>query len=276
MKWSWILLAVECAACSARASESSVTYAKQATYGVPVHVVTIDMNAPEVRVTVAMPKNGRGSSERAASVVSRCQPAAAITGTFFDTTSLLPTGDIVVGGVRVHSGCVGSALCITPDNRAKILTSKDRAQCRGEDFETVLAGGLTLVYGGRVSINPRAEGFSDGALFRPNRRTAVGVTAANKLLLVAVIRPVSLHQLAKIVLRLGATQAMLLDGGSSTAMYAGGRFISSPARRLTNLLVVYESHESYSRRCAQLLPALVLAKQRKAAINLPIGSGPSK
>lgn len=236
-----ILLAVVCAACSARALASSVTYCKQVVYAVPVHVIIVDLNDRSVKVTVALSKNGRGSSERAASVVSRCRPVAAVTGTFFDTKSLLPTGDIVIKGVRAHSGHVGSALCITSENRARIIPPKERARLSNEDFETVLAGGLTLVYGGRVSINPGSEGFSDRRLFKSTRRTAVGVTAANKLVLIAVNRPTGLQRLAKIMQRLGATQAMLLDGGSSTTMYVNGRFVSVPGRRLTNLLLVQKT-----------------------------------
>lgn len=279
-----IVLAIVCAACSARASASSVTYCKQVVNAVPVHVVTVDLNDRDVKVTVALSKNGRGSSERAASVVSRCRPRAAITGTFFDTRSLMPTGDIVIGGVRAHSGCIGAALCITPENRARILSQKDRVSHHDVEFDTVLAGGLTLVNGGRVSINWRAEGFSDRALLRSTRRTAVGVTAENKLLLVTINKSVSLHQLAKILLKAGAVQAMLLDGGSSTAMYANGSFIATPARRLTNLLVVYESSNTYKRSVAELVPAALRAKMAKstiansaiAMIKAPIGAGPSK
>lgn len=271
-----VILAIVCAACSARASASSVTYCKQVVYSVPVHVVTVDLSDRDVKVTVAMSKNGRGSSERAASVVSRCRPRAAITGTFFDTKSLLPTGDIVVCGVRAHSGCIGAALCITPDNKARIISQKDRVHRHDAEFETVLAGGLTLVNSGRVSINWHAEGFSDRALLRQTRRTAVAVTAANKLLLVTINKPVGLHQLAKILVKLGANQAMLLDGGSSTAMYANGKFLATPARRLTNLLVVYETSKSYKQSVAELTPVVLREKAIKATYNPPIGAGPAK
>ena len=37
---------------------------------------------------------------------------------------------------------------------------------------------------------------------------------------------------------LGANNALNLDGGSSTALYARGRFLSNPARMLTNVLLV--------------------------------------
>jgi len=240
MKTAYIAVLL-CATCSVCAGSSSVAYTKTTVSSVPVHVVTANLNSGCVRVSVVMPTRGRGSAEPASKLVSRSSPRAALTGTFFDTKSLLPTGDIVINGVRAHKGSVGSALCITKDNKAKIVPAKYRSHFDESAFETVLAGGLTLVYDGKISLNPRAEGFSDPHLFRYNRRTAVGVTKSNKLLMVSVTKRISLNKLAKIMKELGACEAMLLDGGSSTAMFANGHFVCEPTRRLTNLLVVYDT-----------------------------------
>jgi len=270
----WILLAVACAACSAGTSASSVAYRKQFLLSVPVHVVYVNLNDRSVKVTVAMSKRGRGSSELASSIVSRTRPTAAVTGTFFDTRSLLPTGDIVIAGVLVHSGCVGPALCVTRDNRARIIPHKFRSR-RGRDYDTILAGGPTLVHDGHIALNPRREGFTDSRIFRPNRRTAAGVTLANKVLLVSVNKPISLHRLARIMLKLGAAEAIMLDGGSSTAMYANGRFILHPARRLTNVLLAYESPEAYRRAAPQLAPTVLTAKRLADLASLGrYGAGP--
>ena len=241
MKAAYIAALSILAACSIGAHSSSVAYTKTTVCSVPVHVVTANLNNNSVKVTVVMPARGRGSAEPASKLVSRSSPRAALTGTFFDTKSLLPTGDIVINGVRAHKGSVGSALCVTKDNKAKIVPAKYRNHYDEGAFETVLAGGLTLVYDGKISLNPRAEGFSDPALFRYNRRTAVGVTKSNKLLMVSVTKRISLNKLAKIMKELGAYEAMLLDGGSSTAMFANGHFVCEPTSRLTNLLVVYDT-----------------------------------
>ncbi len=270
----YVILAITCAACATRATSSSIAYRKQVVLSVPVHVVYVDLNDRGVKVTVAMSKRGRGSSETASSIVSRTHPKAAITGTFFDTRSLLPTGDIVIGGVRAHAGCIGPALCITPDNNAEIISHKQRNGSTA-DYETVLAGGPALVAGGRISLNPRAEGFRDPALYRKTLRTAVGLTSNNKMLLVSVRKAISMHMLAKIMIGLGCDRAMMLDGGSSTTMYANGQFITRPARRLTNLLLAYETSEDFARSAEQLAPTLVKAEQMKTLSTRVAANGDS-
>jgi exopolysaccharide biosynthesis protein len=52
---------------------------------------------------------------------------------------------------------------------------------------------------------------------------------------------VYLRKLAEAVQALGAVRAAALDGGSSTALYYRGKSFAVPGRRLTNLLVVYDS-----------------------------------
>lgn len=261
-----ILLTTICAACAVQSSASSVVYSKHVILSAPVHVVYVDLNDRNVKVTIGISKLGRGSSESAASIIARTKPTAAITGTFFDTRTLLPTGDIVIGGIAAHKGCVGPSLCITPSNRAEIIPQKYIARRMSGNYETVIAGGPTLVNDGRSSLNPKAEGFRDPALFGSAHRTAVGITAANKLLMVSINVPVSMHKTAKIMVKLGAMQAMLFDGGSSTTLYAGGRFVSRPGRKLTNLLLVYESVADFEEVAGQLAPTLISADELIASI----------
>lgn len=268
--WYMALLTIVCAVCAARTTASSIVYQKQVVLSVPVHVVYVNLDDRSVRVTVAMAKQGRGGSEAVESIISRTRPAAAVTGTFFDTRSLLPTGDIVIAGSKVHSGCVGPALCIDSNNKAEIIPHKYRSRRADVDYQTVLAGGPTLVWQGKVSLNPRAEGFSDPAIFRMARRTAVGLTSLNKLILVSVNRPISMGRLAKIMVELGAEQALLLDGGTSTAMYAGGRYPASPGRKLTNLLMAYETPDSYHRAIAELAPNVFPDKAGWATAGIPV------
>ncbi len=253
---------IVCAAFAVRAESSSVAYRKQVVLSTPVHVVYANLNDRNVKVTVAISKHGRGSSETVSSMVSRTRPSAAVTGTFFDTRSLLPTGDIVIEGTKIHSGCVGPSLCITADNNATIVPSKFKN--KSASYDTVLAGGPTLVYDGQVALNPRSEGFRDPALFRNTTRTAVGITPLNKILFVSVTRPISMHKLAKIMVTLGCSQAMMLDGGSSTALYAKGRFVSNPGRKLTNLLLAYESSEDYARSTCHLAPTILTAEKLRS------------
>lgn len=82
------------------------------------------------------------------------------------------------------------------------------------------------------------EGFADNAKGRdalgstqPNARTAVGITRDGSVILVMVAQKpsqpnnsgISLVQLADLMKTLGASQAMNLDGGSSSSLYYNGK-----------------------------------------------------
>ena len=124
---------------------------------------------------------------------------------------------------------------------------------------SVLCGGPRLVRDGTAWVDPRSEGFRDSGFFRPAARSAVGVTKENKLLLVTVNKPIYLSHMGRIMRDLGAVDAMNLDGGSSTALYCGGVVPSHPGRRLTNLLVIYDSLEKYARVKPILCPSPMIA-----------------
>jgi tetratricopeptide (TPR) repeat protein len=104
-----------------------------------------------------------------------------------------------------------------------------------------ISAGPTLLVDGQECIAPASEGFTDPGLYGYRMRAAMGVTPANKLLLLTTCRPVSLHELARIFQQLGAVDAVNLDGGSSTALVYDGQVKARPSRRLTNLIAVYEA-----------------------------------
>lgn len=247
-----IVLAVS-ALCSG-AIGADIKYYRAQWNGIPAHVVSADLNSPDLKVTVSIAEYGAGKSETFGSMVRRTRPDAAITGTFFCTRRLLPTGDIVIDGTRVHTGSVGKGICFTALNTVEFVPYKQGHASGWQGFETVLCAGPTLVENGSLRLVPRAEGFSDPALFGKKRRAALGVTEDNRLLMVVVDTPVYLRTLAKIMLHLGAVDAVDLDGGSSAAMYCNGRIISAPGRRLTNILAVYDNHADYYAHRAALAP----------------------
>lgn len=232
----------------------SVVYQKLQVKGFPTHLVTVNLNDKNVVVSPTLNQHGRGGSETFASMVRRTKPAAAITGTFFDTRTLLPTGDIVIEGKRVHRGVIGTAICIDSENQAHFITRKEMRQVNCDQFDTVLGAGPTLLREGNLALDPRTEGFKDPALFKRASRVAVGVTANNKLLLVVVPRNILLSELAKVMRALGATDAVALDGGSSSGIYANNRMISAPRRKLTNTLMVFVGNKQYSTARTQLAP----------------------
>jgi exopolysaccharide biosynthesis protein len=102
------------------------------------------------------------------------------------------------------------------------------------DVVDAISGGPFLIRDGRiVSEEIRAEKFQRDML-APSSRTAIGVTADNKLMLVVVDKraPVSVgvtyDELAEIMKEYGAVDAMGLDGGHASTMCLEGRVVNYP------------------------------------------------
>jgi len=137
--------------------------------------------------------------------------------------------------------------------RLDVSTVSGRPFDPGEIREAV-AGGPRLLTGGKVTITLAEEGM--GAAFSTTRhpRTAVGVTQDSKLLLVTVdgrqkglSRGMSLPEMADLLLKFGATDAVNLDGGGSTAMVVRDAVVNSPSegkeRPIADALLVFADTE---------------------------------
>jgi hypothetical protein len=259
MKTLTTILIVLATTAGASLDASPVVYQKLKVGHVWAHVVTVDLGSPEVKVTAGIARRGRGSSEKFSSIMNRTLPKAAITGTFFDTRSLLPIGDIAIDGQVVHSGYFRTALCISPDNKASVVSQKRGTKADWSPYDTVMCGGITLARNGKIALSPKSEGFKDRALFRSARRTAIGITRSGKLLLVGINRGIYLRDTAHVMLKLGAVDALALDGGTSTALYYSGRSIATPGRNLTNVLLVYDNMKKYELAKNQLAPTVLTA-----------------
>jgi hypothetical protein len=238
----------------AEAEGGSVQLIATTVQSIPVKIIRVDMNDENVKVTGMLAKQRRGRTEPLESMVARARPTAAVTGTFFGLRNYLPVGDIVIEGKMVHFGGVGTALCVTPDNRVEFV---DVQRYRREDwsaYDFVLRSGPRLVTAGKIGVYPQAEGFRDRRLPRPAWRLAVGLTRENHLLFVGTRKPITLSQMAMVMHRLGCVDAINLDAGSSTGMYYRGKVLMRPLRRLTNLVLVYEQRETFEQRKYSILP----------------------
>jgi len=105
------------------------------------------------------------------------------------------------------------------------------------DFDnavTMLGVGPRLVRNGVVSVDAVAEGFTSPRLANAAQRSALGIKADGTIVIVTT--SASLVQLGEVMLSLGCVQAMNLDGGASSGLYADGRMITSPGRNLSNIL----------------------------------------
>lgn len=239
----------------AQAERKSVGYSLTFVRGVPAHVVTVNMNDPDVKMTVILASGGVGKSESFRGMMRRTHPDAAITGTYFGLRDWLPTGSIIVEWDRVYGGFVGTAVAVTPFNHVSFIHGRVANDADWGGYESVIWVGPTLVQAGKIWVDPRAQGFRDASLFRPRRRTAIGVTRWGKLLFVAVNRPIYLSKMAAIMKDLGASEAASLDGGTSTALFYRGDFFATPGRHLTNVIAVYSNARHIMRAAQAARPA---------------------
>ncbi len=243
----------------------AIGYFRKTVAGVPMHVVQIDPRRPEVKVTVATSRTGIGGREAWSSLLKRARPAAAITGTYFDTASYVPVGTIVTQGMTVHRGGIGTALTISAVGKARLIGPMRGKAHDWEAYDMVLRAGPRLLTSGKVTLNARAEGFRDPAIFQLKRRSVVGITPAGKLLFVAIERGVSLRTTASLMRGLGAVDAMCLDGGGSTALFYRGKTHVKTDRPMTNLLVVYDNPQRFMNVAKTLNPVgPKMAEVRKA------------
>lgn len=215
--------------------------------GASIYVITADLNDPKIKVDIGLPEKGIAHSESFRSMIKRRLPIAAVTGTYFDTKSLLPVGSIIRSGKAEYNGCVGTAVCflknadVNESYSVKFIDKKRGDNCDWNGVECGLRTGPRLLANGYYALNPRREGFRDRGLFGLRTRVAMGVTAYNKLLLVAVKTPVTFARITSIMKALGAVDAVCLDGGTSSAMYYRGRLVQRPGRNLTNIFEIHEN-----------------------------------
>lgn len=149
-----------------------------------------------------------------------------------------------VGGMLTANSYHGSEAFIRGLARGQLVELTTRLGAPGAI--DALGGNPMLVSSGRI-----ADGDVDGggAFFGRNPRTAVGITADRKLLMVVVDGRqsgysvgMSLRELAQLMADLGAVEAVNLDGGGSSAMFVNGLVANRPSdggeRLVSSALVV--------------------------------------
>jgi hypothetical protein len=240
------VLACLCIACVAFADAKSVTLHYQIINNFPVKYVAVDMNDPEVRVTTAVAPSFPYGLEGWGSFMSRLRPTAAINGTYFCTRSYQPVGDIATNGALLYRGSVGTALCITPDNHVDLLPGPRQAKSNWAGYSTVLCAGPRLLEDAQLSLHARDEGFRDPRVLGSAPRSAIALRSDGVLLLMTIERNISLPNLAFLCQKLGARQAMALDGGSSSGLYINGYHATRPSRSISNIIAVYATPQQYS------------------------------
>lgn len=107
------------------------------------------------------------------------------------------------------------------------------------DVVQAVGAGPRLVINGTVSVNPQAEGYTEAKITQlGGARSAIGVKRDGTILLVTV-PGATVYQLAGVMQKLGAYNAMNLDGGASSGLWLKGKYITRPGRLLSNALIFY-------------------------------------
>ena len=117
-----------------------------------------------------------------------------------------------------------------------------------KNVKHIISGGPYLVKDSEVYVDMTAQKL--GAIGGRNPRSAIGYTADNNLVLVAVDGRegssigMTLMELGNFMKSIGCANAINLDGGGSTVMYVKGSVVNHPAQRggipLSNAIVLSE------------------------------------
>lgn len=204
-----------------------------------MHVASYDRQAVSARVVVL---------DRPAPLVRWCRAQGvrhAVVGGFFLRPGCLPLGQVQVGGELCSSVAFDAPwgevrACVHVADGVVRIARRDQL---GEDLtgDLLQAGPLLVAGGQRVLIDGEdREGFSaaahqfDSDISRGRYpRAALGI-ARDRLLAVACDgrtrddAGMTLSELAHVLVELGATDALNLDGGGSASLVYGGRLRNRP------------------------------------------------
>ncbi|MGQ0570315.1 MAG: phosphodiester glycosidase family protein [Armatimonadota bacterium] len=108
-----------------------------------------------------------------------------------------------------------------------------------EQVQEAIECGPRLLRAGEVSVDALAEGFSHPKIVTlSSQRSAVGMTRSGMLLLVTCANA-TIVELAGVLRALGAYDAMNLDGGASSGLWAQGRYVEGPGRDISHALLIF-------------------------------------
>ncbi|GFN30973.1 hypothetical protein PCURB6_12330 [Paenibacillus curdlanolyticus] len=102
---------------------------------------------------------------------------------------------------------------------------------------TAIGAGPRLVKNGVIALDAAAEGFRDEKILTSaGARSGIGIKKDGSII-IATVPGATMKTWAAIMLKLGAYQAMNLDGGASSGLFVGGKTITAEGRKLSNALL---------------------------------------
>lgn len=156
------------------------------------------------------------------------------------TDSKIPDGCIAIsaggaaGWFLKENATPGSILKIRIDFRSAVAGSLETA-CDWTQVKNAMGAGPILLKNGEHVTEHGYFRLQGGHMTDRHPRTAIGVTADNKIIFVVVdgrqaySKGVSTDELAFIMKDMGAVEAMNLDGGGSSTLVINGLIVNSPS-----------------------------------------------
>jgi hypothetical protein len=156
---------------------------------------------------------------------------------------LSATGEMqkeILSNVRVRIGLKVKKNTIEISSVGKILS----------EVEDIVGGVPQLIKNGKIEITWEQEKSSKSFVETRHPRTAVAKLKDGKFLMITVDGRqqesvgMNLNELAALLLEFGAVDAMNLDGGGSTTMFAGGKIVNKPSdkqgeRKVSDAILVF-------------------------------------
>ncbi len=192
-----------------------------------MHVVIADLNAPGVQIyvtpmdPVAQARGWEYRLDYVSRVVKREQLAAAINGGYFaaDSRFMKSAGDYAVStevAIADHQPCHVNLnsymLWLDDEQTPHVEYAKPPPAESLRRARWAVSGQMVVLMHGEVS--PSAPHICD-------KRSAIGFNASTKKLYMAVFEYASASFVAGALAKLGATDAVMMDGGGSTTMALG-------------------------------------------------------
>lgn len=207
--------------------------------------VTVSLLHPKIELGVVLAGNQIGKVEELRSLAKRNNAMVAINGTFFNAYSQgsykAPYGYIVGGGKLLKNSPGDRRTVFTFDNNnlAQLIPGLDfKEHFNSGNSVGAVQAGPRLVVNGKVSLDVKNEGFRDPKILTGGgARSALGITKDHKLILLTT-GGATIPQLAEIMKKAGAYQAMNLDGGASSGLYYNGSYLTAPGRQISNAIIV--------------------------------------
>ncbi|MBX3096641.1 MAG: phosphodiester glycosidase family protein [Fimbriimonadaceae bacterium] len=123
---------------------------------------------------------------------------------------------------------------------ARVTVKLNYTNVRDQDFwaaaETVIGCGPLLVRGGTVALDAAGEGFTSSRVTGGGARSAIGVNATGEVLLVCGSG--TFTQMANAMKALGCNEAIGLDGGASSGLWASGTTLRREGRQISHVVAL--------------------------------------